>query len=96
MVSSRVSFADVLCSLGPTDEDIEMAGESPTATVIAGKATAGESSEESNGKDPNVTVIVGEVVASVPSQGHVVSSAVHDAHHGKEPPGMITLSRSYK
>ena len=89
MVSSRVSFADVLCSLGPTDEDIEMAGESPTAA-------AGESSEESNGKDPNVTVIVGEVVASVPSQGHVVSSAVHDAHHGKEPPGMITLSRSYK
>ena len=95
MVSSRVSFADVLCSLGPTDEDIEMAGESLTVVVITGEVPAKESNKEHAGKDPDVTVTTGEAVIGVPSQGHVVSSTVHDAHHSKEPLGMITLSCLY-
>ena len=87
-VSSHVSFANILCSLGPTDEDIEMAGESPIATVTTREAAIG--------KGPEVTVATGEVFASVPSQGHIVSLTVHDAHHSKESPGMITLSCSCK
>nr|POE96574.1 hypothetical protein CFP56_44576 [Quercus suber] len=85
-VSSRVSSADILCSLGPIDEDIEMASESPTAAVTTGEAAAGESSEESVGKDLDVTITVGEAVAGVPSQGEVVSPTIHDAHHDKETP----------
>ena len=37
----------------------------------------------------------GEAVAGVPSQGHVVSSFVHNVHQSKEPPGMMYLSRLY-
>ena len=88
-VSSRVSSADVLCSLGPTNEDIEMAGEGPTAAI-----TTGDSSKESAGKDPSVAVIASEAAAGVPGQGYAVSSTVHDAHHNKEPPGMVVLNCS--
>ena len=73
-----------------------MAGESPTVAVIIGEAAARESSKEFAGKDHDVTVTTGGVVAGVPSKGHVVSPTVHDAHHSKEPPSMITLSCSCK
>nr|POF23166.1 hypothetical protein CFP56_70946 [Quercus suber] len=59
-ISSRVSFTDVLCSLGPIDEDVEMAGKSPAATVTAGEAAVGESSKEPIGKDLDVAVTVWE------------------------------------
>ena len=39
-VSSCVSSLDVLCSLGPTDEDIEMVGESPIVAVTVGHIAA--------------------------------------------------------
>ena len=39
-VSSRVSSPDVLCSLGLTDEDIEIAGESLVADVTARETAA--------------------------------------------------------
>nr|POF27003.1 hypothetical protein CFP56_40369 [Quercus suber] len=80
-VSSRVSSPNVRCSLGPTDEDIEMAGESPTTNItgreniteMLGQGLASEdpevtvSGEAIAGKGPNVTVTAGEVVAGVPS-----------------------------
>ena len=93
-VSSCVSSADVLCSLGPTDEDIEMVGEGPTTAAITGEAAARESSKESAGKDLDVAITVGEAVAGMPTQGQAVASTVHDAHHDKELPGMITLNCS--
>ena len=34
-------------------------------------------------------VTAGEVVASVPSQRHVVSLTVHDVHQSKEPPNIM-------
>ena len=95
-ISSRVPSADVLCSLGPIDEDIEMAGEGPTAAATTGEAAARESSEESTAKDLDVAITIGEVVASMPSQGQAVPSTIHDAHHDKELPGMITLNCSCK
>ena len=82
-VSSRASSADVLCSLGLTNEDIEMAGEGPTAAATTGEAATRESSEESASKDLDVAIIVGEAVAGMPSQGQAVPSTVHDAHHDK-------------
>nr|POE97723.1 hypothetical protein CFP56_71786 [Quercus suber] len=86
LVSSHVSFVNILCSLGPTDEGIEMAGESPIVDVTAGEAAVG--------KGPKVTVIAGEAVAGVSSQGHIVSPTVHDAHHSKEPPELRVESSS--
>nr|POF26475.1 hypothetical protein CFP56_35878 [Quercus suber] len=94
LVSSCVSSADVLCSLGPIDEDIETAGESHTAAVTAveataraaGESVAGESSKESAGNDLDVIVTIGETVAGMPSQGQAASPTVHDAYHDKEPP----------
>ena len=94
LVSSRVSSVDILCSLGPTDENIEMAGEGPTATATTGEVAARESSKESAGKDVDVAITVGEAVAGMPTQGQAVASTVHDAHHDKELPGMITLNCS--
>ena len=104
-VSSHISSSDVLCSLGPTNEDIEMAGESPdvaitaggTATQMLGQEYASKDPEVtiSTGKGPNVTVSTGKAVASVPNQGHIVSLTVHDVHHIKEPLGMMTSSRLY-
>ena len=41
------------------------------------------------------SVTTGEAVASVPSQGHVVSSPIHDVYQSKEPPGMMYLSCLY-
>ena len=64
-----------------------MDSKSPTAAVTTGEATAG--------KGPDVAVTTREAVTGVPSQGHVVFLTVHDAHHSKEPPGMITLSCSH-
>ena len=95
-VSSRVSSSDVLCSLGPTDEDIKVVGEDPTVAATTGEAAARESSEESTAKDLDVAITIGEVVASMPSQGQAVPSTIHDAHHDKELPGMITLNCSCK
>ena len=94
LVSSRVSFADVICSLGPTDEDIKMAGEGPTIAATTREAAVRDSNEESAGKDPSVAVIASEAAAGVPGQGYAVSSTVHDAHHNKEPPGMVVLNCS--
>ena len=85
--SFRVSSADVLCFLGPTNEDIEVVGEGPTVA-----ATTGDSNEESASKDPGVAVTAGEIAAGVPSQGYAVSPTVHDAHHDKEPLGMVVLN----
>ena len=83
-VSSHVPSTDVLCSLGPTDEDIEVARE----------AAAGDFSEESTGKDLGVAVTIGEAVVGEPHQGHAVPLTVHDAHHDKEPSGMVVLNCS--
>ena len=85
--SFRVSFANVLYSLGPTDEDIKVVGEGPTVA-----ATTGDSNEESTSKDPSMAVTVGEAAAGVPSQGYAISSTIHDAHHDKEPLGMVVLN----
>ena len=65
-----------------------MVGESPTAAVTVGEAVAGKGLE--------ITITVGEAVTGVPSQGHIVSLTIHDAHHSKEPPGMTYLSYSCK
>ena len=73
-----------------------MVDESPTAAVSAREAAARESNEESASKDLDVTITAGEAVVGVPSQGHVVSPTIHDAHHNKEPPSMITLNCSCK
>nr|POF18129.1 hypothetical protein CFP56_59564 [Quercus suber] len=93
-VSSHISFADVLCSIGPTDEDIEMASKSLTAIVTAEEAATGEYSVESAGKDPDVTVTAEKDAAGVPSEGRVASPTVHDAHHSKEPPELRVKSSS--
>ena len=88
LVSSCISSTDILCSLSPTNEDIEMAGESPTATTTAEEAAAG--------KGPDVIVTIGGAAAGMPSHGRVFSLTVHDAHHSKEPPGMTYLCYSCK
>ena len=93
-VSSRVSFADVIYSLGPTDEDIKMAGEGPTIAATTREVAAWDSSEESTGKVPGVAITAGEVAAGVPSQGYAISPTVHDAHHNKEPSSMVVLNCS--
>ena len=67
LVSSRVSSVDILCSLGPTDENIEMAGEGPTATATTGEVAATESSKESAGKEVDVAITVGEAVVGMPT-----------------------------
>ena len=85
--SFHVSSADVLYSLGPTDEDINVVGEGP---IVA--ATTGDSSEESASKDPGVAVTASEIAAGVPSQGYAISPTIHDAHHDKEPLGMVVLN----
>ena len=87
-----------------------MAGESPTANVTTGETVAEMLGLGHTSKDPKVTVSAGEavaskgpdvivtireVVASVPSQGHIVSLTVHDVHHSKEPTGMMTSSHLY-
>jgi len=82
-ISSRVSSADVLCSLSLTNKDIEMAGEGPTTAATTREATVMESSKESASKDLDVAITIGEAVASMPSQGQAVPSTVHDAHHDK-------------
>ena len=64
-----------------------MVGEGPTVA-----ATTGDSSKESASKDPGVAVTAGETAAGVPSQGYAVSPTVHDAHHDKEPLGMVVLN----
>nr|POF13378.1 hypothetical protein CFP56_38407 [Quercus suber] len=84
-VSSCISSPNVLCSLGPTDEDIEMAGESPTADVTVGETAVGEPNKEYAGKDPDVAVTTGEAVTGVPNQRRVISSTGHDVHQSKEP-----------
>nr|POE50280.1 hypothetical protein CFP56_48622 [Quercus suber] len=84
-VSSCVSFPDVLCSLGPTDEDIKMAGESPAANVTTREIAIRESSKEPVGKDLDVTVTTRGAIVGVPSQRHVISSIVHGIHQSKEP-----------
>ena len=68
-VSSRVSSSDVLCSLGPTDEDIDMNGESPDV-VTTRKTTAEMLGQEHAIKDPEVTVSAGEAAIGMPSKGH--------------------------
>ena len=83
-VSSHISPPYVLCSLGPADKVVEMAGKSPTADIIVGAATVG--------KSPEVAVTTGGTIAGVPSQEHVVSPTVH---HGKETLGMIFSSCFY-
>ena len=93
-VSSRVSSTKILCSLGPTDEDIEMAGEGPTIAATTREVAAWDSSEESTGKVPGVAITAGEVAAGVPSQGYAISPTVHDAHHNKEPSSMVVLNCS--
>ena len=94
LVSSRVSSTNVLCSLGPTDEDIEMAGEGPTIAATTREVAFWDSSEESTGKDLGVAVTASEAAAGTPSQRHVVPPTVHDLHHDKEPLGMVVLSCS--
>ena len=93
-VSSCVSSTNVLCSLGPTDEDIKMAGEGPTVATTTREVAAWDSSEESTGEDPGVAVTAGKVAACVPSQRYAVSPTVHDAHHNKEPSSMVVLNCS--
>ena len=98
MVSSYFSSPNVLYSLGPTNEDIEIADEGPNVTVIAGETDAGMPSQEHTGKDPDVTVTTRKAAAGMPSQRHIVSLSVHDVHQSKEPLGLInsesfTLSR---
>ena len=90
-VSSCVSSTNILCSLGPTDEDIEMAGEAPTIATTTREVATWDSSEEFIGKDPVVVVTAGEVAIGVPSQGYAISPTVHDAHHNKEPSSMVVL-----
>nr|POF00013.1 hypothetical protein CFP56_55808 [Quercus suber] len=85
-VSYRISSLDVLYSLGPTDEDIEIADEGPTIAVTAGKIATKMLIQEHVSKDPNVIITAREAIAGVPSQRHVVSSIVHDVHQSKEPP----------
>nr|POF25452.1 hypothetical protein CFP56_15444 [Quercus suber] len=73
--------------------DVSTAGVTMPETEIASDVTAREItaevfSQEHASKDPEVIVTAGEAVASVPSQGHVVSLTVHDAHHDKEPSRM--------
>ena len=67
LVSSRVSSIEILCSIGPTDENIEMAGEGPTTTATTGEVAARESSKESAGKDVDIAITVGEAVAGMPT-----------------------------
>ena len=93
-VSSCVSSTNILCSLGPTDEDIEMAGEAPTIATTTREVATWDSSEEFIGKDPVVVVTAGEVAIGVPSQGYAISPTVHDAHHNKEPSSMVVLNCS--
>ncbi|KAL0000803.1 hypothetical protein SO802_014584 [Lithocarpus litseifolius] len=89
LVSSLASSPDVLCSLGPIDEDIKIAGESPGVAVTT---VAGESSKEHTGKDPDAAITTREAAAGVPSQKHVVSPIVHVVHHSKEPPKPLVES----
>nr|POE96335.1 hypothetical protein CFP56_49735 [Quercus suber] len=63
LVSSCVYSPNVLYSLGPTDEDIEIVDEGPNVTVTAGEIDAGMPSQEHTGKDPNATVTAGEAIA---------------------------------
>ena len=93
-VSSCVSSTNIHCSLGPTDEDIEMAGEGPTIAATTREVAFWDSSEESTGEDPGVAVTAGKVAAGVPSQRYAVSPTVHDAHHNKEPSSMVVLNCS--
>ena len=82
-----------------------MAGESPDVAVTAGGTAAQMLGQEyaskdpkvtiSTGKGPNVTVSTGKAVASVPSQGHIVSLTVHDVHHSKDSLSIMTSSHLY-
>nr|POE96265.1 hypothetical protein CFP56_54050 [Quercus suber] len=68
LISSCVSFPNILYSLGPTDKDIEMADGGPT--IIAGETAVGVSSKEHADKDLDVTVSVGEAVVGMPIKEH--------------------------
>nr|POE95555.1 hypothetical protein CFP56_01594 [Quercus suber] len=62
-ISSRVSSPDVLYSLGPTDEDIEMADEGFTIAVTIGDTATGMPSQEHAGKD---------LVSEIPTEGQAL------------------------
>ena len=68
-VSSRVSFADVIYSLGPTDEDIKMAGEGPTIAATTREAAVRDSNEESAGKDPVLPLLLAKLLLVCPAMG---------------------------
>ena len=91
-VSSRVSSPIVLYSLGPTDEDIEVADEGPPVFVTIGETAAEMPSQGHASKDPDVIVTVGEATVGMPSQRHVASSIVHDVYQSKESSGIVILS----
>ena len=91
-VSSRVSSPSVLYSLGPIDEDIEVADEGPAVFVTTGETTAEMPSQGHASKDPDVIVTVGEATVGMPSQRHVASSIVHDVYQSKESSGIVILS----
>ena len=55
-IYSRVSSPDILYSLGPTDEDIEMAGESPHVAVTTGETAAKMLGQEHACEDLEVTI----------------------------------------
>ena len=59
-VSSCVSSFEVLYSLGPIDEDIEIVDEGPNVTVTTGETAVGMPSQELAGKDSAVIVTTGE------------------------------------
>ena len=69
-VSSHVSSPDILYSLGPTDEDIEMADEGLIVAVIAEEIVAEMLSQEHVSKGPDVTVSAGEAAIVMPSKEH--------------------------
>ena len=91
-VSSRVSSPIVLYSLGPTDEDIEVADEGPAPSVTTGETATEMPSQGHVSKDPDVIVTVGEATIEMPSQRHVASSIVNDVYQSKESLGIVILS----
>ena len=60
LVSSCVSSFEVLYSLGPTNEDIEIVDEGPNVTVTTGEIAVGMPSQELAGKDSAVIVTTRE------------------------------------
>ena len=91
-VFSRVSSSSVLYSLGPIDEDIEVADEGPPVFVTIRETAAEMPSQGHVSKDPDVIVTVGEATIEMPSQRHVASSIVNDVYQSKESLGIVILS----